>query len=197
MMGRVINIGGTEEQQQLAKAEIQRMIGTTVGTGTEYRESSKAANPWDPMMKMQHMLTSGLDLNQLEQYMQMQYQEFYQHQAVPPAAAVAQGAGAAGMPGMGGMQGAQGGAMEGAGNAQMGSALPGSMGGMNAMNAMGGMNAMGAMGAMNPMNAMNPMGGMGAPSGVESAKEAKGETTQKAEEEAPPGFDDDEAPPGL
>ena len=70
---RVINIAGTEEQQQLAKAEIQKMIGTTAGTGHEYKEVEEVPR-WDPMAQMRSMLASGMDFSQMEQYMQMQYQ---------------------------------------------------------------------------------------------------------------------------
>ena len=66
-----------------AKDEIQRMIGTTAGVGNEYKEQSGGMNtPWSGM---QAMFNGAADLDQMQQFMQMQMQmnnpTFYQ---MPP-----------------------------------------------------------------------------------------------------------------
>ena len=67
------------------------MIGTTAGTGHEYKEVEEVPR-WDPMAQMRSMLASGMDFSQMEQYMQMQYQmgsqDFYRAQqgAMAPGA---------------------------------------------------------------------------------------------------------------
>ncbi|KNB42875.1 hypothetical protein JH06_3357 [Blastocystis sp. subtype 4] len=69
---RLINIAGTEEQMKAAKEEIQRMIGTTAGVGQEYKEQSQPMN--NPWSGMQAMFNGAADLDQMQQYMQMQMQ---------------------------------------------------------------------------------------------------------------------------
>ena len=65
-----------------AKEEIQRMIGTTAGVGQEYKEQSQPMN--NPWSGMQAMFNGAADLDQMQQYMQMQMQmsnpSFYQMQ---------------------------------------------------------------------------------------------------------------------
>ena len=63
-----ITIGGNEEQQNIAKNEIQRLIGHTAGVD-EYKESN-VPQVWNPLMQMQGILNGALDMTQLNQFMQ-------------------------------------------------------------------------------------------------------------------------------
>ena len=63
-----ITIGGNEEQQKIAKNEIQRLIGHTAGVD-EYKESN-VTHVWNPLMQMQGILNGALDMTQLNQFMQ-------------------------------------------------------------------------------------------------------------------------------
>ena len=66
-----------------AKDEIQRMIGTTAGVGNEYKEQSGGMiTTWSGLLAM---FNGAADLDQMQQFMQMQMQmnnpTFYQ---MPP-----------------------------------------------------------------------------------------------------------------
>ena len=70
MIHRLINIAGTEDQMKAAKEEIQRMIGTTAGVGQDYKEQNQLLN--NPWSGIQAMFNGAADLDQMQQFMQMQ-----------------------------------------------------------------------------------------------------------------------------
>lgn len=96
MRSSQVFIAGTEEQQQAAKQEIQRMIGTIAGVGNEYREAQGGVPQWNPMAGMRSLFNGSLDLDQLQQYMQIQMQisnpNFYQNPAAPAVGEQPEGA---------------------------------------------------------------------------------------------------------
>lgn len=65
---RCISIGGNEEQVELCKKEIQRMIGVTAGVGGEYKEQD--AGSWNPIAQMKGLFSGAMDMNELNRFMQ-------------------------------------------------------------------------------------------------------------------------------
>lgn len=65
---RCISIGGNEEQVEICKKEIQRMIGVSAGTGSEYKEQDPSV--WNPIAQMKGLFSGAMDMNQLNQFMQ-------------------------------------------------------------------------------------------------------------------------------
>ena len=110
---RTILIAGTEEQQQAAIAEINRVIGTTAGT-REFREDefAKQNGGYMPTMTpMTSMFSSSIDLETMQKFMEKQmmnnaYMYGMQPQGGNPGAP--EGAPVPPMPPMQPMQGMQG-----------------------------------------------------------------------------------------
>ena len=72
---RGVNISGSAEQIEAAKAEINRVIGTTAGVH-EFRDDEFAKEPQNPYMSgpggMGSLFNTALDLESMQKYMEMQ-----------------------------------------------------------------------------------------------------------------------------